>query len=100
MGRRSLLLGACCSFLAGIGACAVAAWIQLQRETREEARTVWSLDKKIEELEGDVKAARGEARDGLHHVESLLRTPTVSATDRLTDISAARAWLKRMKDVD
>lgn len=98
VGRRSLILGACCSFLAGIGATAIAAWVQLQYENRRETHTVWGLDSRIKDLERDVLAARDEASSGKYHVEALLRD--VSQSDRLTDISAARAWLKSMKEVD
>lgn len=100
MSRRPLLLGACCSFLAGIGATAVAAWFQLQWENRLEGRTVEGLNEQIKYLKSDVDAARNEARQGRYHVESLLRTPSVSDTDRLTDISSARGWLKKMQEVD
>lgn len=98
MSRRSLALVACGSFLAGVGATAIAAWVQLQYENRRENHTVWALDERIERLESDVLAARDEASSGKYHVEALLRD--VSQSDRLTDISAARAWLKSMKEVD
>jgi hypothetical protein len=98
--RRSLALGACCSFLAGIGATAVAAWFQLQWQNRHELNEVTDLEARLTNERSWTEAAREEARQGRHHVESLLRTPTVSETDRLTDISAARAWLRKMKEVD
>lgn len=100
MGRRSLLFGACCSFLAGIGATAVAAWFQLQWGNRHEVNEVTDLEARLANEKSWSEAARNEARQGRYHVEALLRAPIVSETDRLTDISAARDWLKRMKEVD
>lgn len=78
----------------------LAAWFQLQYENRREERTVWALDKKIEELELDVSASRGEAKEGINHVRSLLRAPRVSESDRETDIAAAQRWVRRMVEVD
>lgn len=98
MGRRTLILAACCSFLAGVGAAAVASWFQLQYENRRESHTVWALDEQIKRLKSDVLAARDEASFGKYHVEALLRD--VSESDRLTDISAARVWLRSNREVD
>lgn len=100
MSRRPLLLGACCSFLAGIGATAVAAWFQLQWENRHQEKEVAALEDQLGFEKSSTDAARNEARQGKYHVESLLRTPTVSESDRLTDISAAREWLRKMTEVD
>jgi hypothetical protein len=98
MRRRTLALGACCSFLAGIGSTAVAAWFQLQWENHHVLNEVTDLEARLTNEKSWTEAAREEARQGKYHVEALLRD--VSASDRLTDISAARAWLKGMKEVD
>lgn len=100
MSRRTLTAAACCSFLAGIGVTAVAAWVQLQYENRRETHSVWKLDKQIEQLESDVLASRDEASFGKYHVEALLRRESVSKSDHETDHKAAQDWLRRMKEVD
>lgn len=107
MERRSLLVGACCSFFAGIGVTAVAAWVQLQRENRLEDRGIRTLEVALaaekamrERLESDVTAARNEARCGVNHVRSLLREPRVSKSDHATDRAAAQEWLRKMIEVD
>lgn len=104
MGRRSLLLGACCSFLAGIGATAVAAYVaegvmRMQRH-RLQLRMVTPPPKPGRELEQDLKEARKEARDGINHVRSLLRAPRVSESDRETDRKAAQEWVRKMMEMD
>jgi hypothetical protein len=98
--RRSLALIAGGSFFAGIGATALAAYLQLRRENVMEDRTVWDLDRKIKKLESDVLAARDEASSGRYHVEALLRGPDVSASDHTTDRVEATKWLRRIKNVD
>lgn len=88
------------SFLAGVGATAIASYVQLQRENHKVDGEVDDLEARLSAEKSWTEAARHEAREGRNHVEALLRTPTVSETDRLTDISAAREWLKKQKEVD
>lgn len=100
MSRRTLALGACCSFLTGIGLTALAAWVQLQYENHRETHNLFTLEDRIEGLEGDLLAARDEAHFGKYHVEALLREPDVSASDHRTDLREARLWFDRMREID